>query len=1066
MIDPAALQTLIAYWSARQGGAERANYQLFLGQLARALGVPEPQAGEGGALGDYQFEGPVPGGSLKGGTGFIDLYKRGCFILEAKQSRLSAPADLTLFDPAPGAPAAPSGARYDQLMRDARRQAEHYAHSLPGSHAPVPFLIVCDVGRAFELYFDYAGNGRGYGFFPDKQRYRIALADLTGDAIIPGIDRTAAQTLHAIWAEPETIDPRVRAADVTRKVAGNIAQVSRHLEEEGRRELKRRNMADAAHEAELVEGTALFLMRILFCMFAEDVGLLPKASFTNFLKSCRRPYNPDRPGDLVNADKLRRELVQLWQRMSSPDVDDRFAYAIDEPVRHFNGGLFARQDYYSLGFNDLDSLIDAAEHRWTNVEPAIFGTLLEQALSAKDRAKLGAHYTPRPYVERLVQATITDVLAPEWAAVEGRIEAARADGDDAGALSAATDFLAYLQRQRVLDPACGTGNFLYVAMETLLRLESDVIETIAALGGSARPSIGPANFLGLELNPRAAVIAELVLWIGWLRWRTANDPAAVPDPVLERTGSINFGSVHGYDAVLARDEAGDVAQPPRRPDWPEAEFIVGNPPFIGGKNLRDRLGSPYAEALWKANPSVPPSADFVMQWWDRAADVLTTAETPLRRFGLVTTNSITQQFSRRVIADYMASKRPLSLVMACPDHPWTKASRDAAAVRIAMTVAAAGVEAGCLVEVSNEAALDTDQPQIVVTTTFDVIRPNLAVGTDVGATTALVANEALSSPGVKLHGAGFIVTEADAPLIGWHTRPGAAERIRSYRNGRDLLQHSRGASVIDLFDLSERQVRSDFPEIWNYLDQTVRSERRKVVERSPTIDAKAYLENWWLFGKSRRDLRDALTGIDRYVATVETSKHRIFQMLPKSILPDNMLIVIASDDAAILGVLSSRLHTDWVLRTGGWLGIGNDSRYSKSKTFDPFPFPDPTPAQRTAIADLGEELDATRKAALAEHPRLTMTGLYNLVEKLRASAVLTAAEEVDARDARARIVRKLHDDLDVAVAAAYGWDADLTPAEIVARLVALNAERAAEEAAGHVRWLRPDYQVPRFARPA
>ena len=727
----------------------------------------------------------------------------------------------------------------------------------------------------------------------------------------------------------------------------------------------------------------------------------------------------------------------------------------------------SKRAFYRLARNDLDSLIDAARHRWTNVEPAIFGTLLEQALSPADRAKLGAHYTPRPYVERLVQATISDVLQPEWGEAQDAIRALRDAGDTAGALARATEFLLYVQLQRVLDPACGTGNFLYVAMETLLRLESDVIELIASLGGEAKPTIGPANFLGLELNPRAAVIAELVLWIGWLRWRTANDPTAVPDPVLQRTAAINFGRHHGYDAVLARDEAGEIVQPPRQPDWPEAEFIVGNPPFIGGKNLRDRLGSSYAEALWKANPSVPPSADFVMQWWDRAADALTTAEPTLRRFGFVTTNSITQEFSRRVITGHMKAERPLSLVMACPDHPWTKATRDSAAVRIAMTAAEAGVRDGDLIEVESEAALDTDSPQLRVATTRARLHANLSVGDSFGEIMLLRANAGVASRGVQLMGAGFITDEAEAAMLGLGRRPGLEQHIRPYRNGRDMLQRSRGALVIDLFGLNEREVRQRYPEVYEHLLETVRKDREQQVARSPTVDAKAYLQTWWLFGKVRGDLRLALQFLPRFIVTVETSKHRVFQFLPGDVLPDNMLVALASTEAVHLGVLSSRIHTEWALRTGGWLGIGNDPRYSKSKVFDPFPFPDPTPDQRTTITDLGEELDATRKAALAEHPRLTMTGLYNLVEKLRAGAKLTPAEETDARDARARIVLHLHDQLDAAVAAAYGWAEDwqngtLTPAEIVTRLVALNATRAAEEAAGHIRWLRPDYQIPRF----
>jgi hypothetical protein len=1047
------IDEFITYWQRNQGGAERANYTVFINQLCEVLDLPKPGAGAGGTLGDYQFEGPVSAGSLKGGTGFIDLYYRNHFILEAKQSKLPAATQPSLYDPVDAAPVTPAGAKYDQLMRDARRQAEHYAHSLPGSHSPVPFLIVCDVGRsrAFELYFDYAGNGRGYGFFPDKQRYRIALADLASETKLPGVDLTPADLLRAIWLKPASIDPRVRSADVTRDVARKLAQVSIHLEEEGRQELRRRGEADAAHEAALVEGTALFLMRILFCMFAEDVGLLPEDSFTNFLKSCKRPYNPDRPGDLVNNDKLRRELIQLWGRMNSPDPDDRFAFALDESVRYFNGGLFERQDYYPIGFNDLDSLIDAARHRWTNVEPAIFGTLLEQALSAKDRAKLGAHYTPRPYVERLVQATITDVLAPEWTAVEDAIQAVRAAGDHDSALAKATEFLTYLQAQRVLDPACGTGNFLYVAMETLLRLESDVIETIATLGGSAVPRIGPENFLGLELNPRAAVIAELVLWIGWLRWRTANDPAAVPDPVLRRTSAINFGGQHGYDAVLARDEAGEIAQPPRQPEWPEAEFIVGNPPFIGkGKDMREALGHSYVDSLPSVYRHVPKSADFVMYWWDRAAVELSHST---RRFGLISTNSIKQVFNRRVVENHMQStNNPVSLAWAVYDHPWRAGTKDAAVVRTSMTVGQSGHHTGVLLNVISETALGSDSPRIELGSERGIIHSDLTVGANAGGTIPLEANLGVSWNGVMLSGRGFLPSPADVIAINAH---GEAPILRLFLSGKDMTGHDRKRYIIDPAALSEQDIRRKYPVAYDILLRSVFPERAKKRDT-------AFRDRWWAFGRNRSDLREAISDLERYIAVPETSVYRLFQFVGSSILPEHRLVCIASGDAFLIGVLLSNIHIEWSFRTGGTLE--DRPTYTKSRCFDPFPFPDPTPDQRTAIADLGEELDATRKAALAEHPRLTMTGLYNLVEKLRAGATLTPAEEVDARDGRARIVRKLHDDLDVAVAAAYGWPADLAPAEIAARLVALNAERAAEEQAGHIRWLRPDYQIPRFAK--
>jgi hypothetical protein len=334
---------------------------------------------------------------------------------------------------------------------------------------------------------------------------------------------------------------------------------------------------------------------------------------------------------------------------------------------------------------------------------------------------------------------------------------------------------------------------------------------------------------------------------------------------------------------------------------------------------------------------------------------------------------------------------------------------------------------------------------------------------------ALKANEGLASPGVKLHGSGFIVAQQKARDLGLGAREGLDAHIRPYMNGRDLLQRSRGAMVIDLFGLEEKDVRQRFPEIYQELLLTVKVDRDKQASKSPTADAKAYAETWWQFGKPRTVLRDALVGQPRFVATPVTSKHRVFQLLDSSILPDDALIAIATSDAFHAGVLQSRIHTDWALQVGGWLGVGNDSRYLKSKVFDPFPFPDATPEQRARIAELAEELDATRKAALAETDKLTMTELYNLREKLRSGAPMDDKEQRRATKARAAIVNRLHEQLDQAVADAYGWGEEwragtLGPSEIVARLVALNHERAAEEKAGKIRWLRPDYQEPRFGK--
>jgi hypothetical protein len=199
--------------------------------------------------------------------------------------------------------------------------------------------------------------------------------------------------------------------------------------------------------------------------------------------------------------------------------------------------------------------------------------------------------------------------------------------------------------------------------------------------------------------------------------------------------------------------------------------------------------------------------------------------------------------------------------------------------------------------------------------------------------------------------------------------------------------------------------------------------------------------------------------------TVETTKHRVFQFLDASILPDNMLIAVASDDAYCLGVLSSRIHGTWAVRAGGWLGMGNDPRYSKSRCFDPFPFPNASESHKVKLRVIAEEIDALRKRVLAEHPDLTLTGLYNVLEKLRQGVAADALDEDERHTLDAGLVlvlKELHERLDAAVATAYGWPADMADDDILAHVVALNRERTREEASGTVRWLRPAYQIPRF----
>lgn len=394
----------------------------------------------------------------------------------------------------------------------------------------------------------------------------------------------------------------------------------------------------------------------------------------------------------------------------------------------------------------------------------------------------------------------------------------------------------------------------------------------------------------------------------------------------------------------------------------------------------------------------------------------------------------------------------MSLLLAVPDHPWTKATKDAAAVRIAMTVAARGSREGTLVEIVGESGLETDKPELTEASVTGRINADLSVGSDAVSVMPLLANAGLAYRGMQLIGSGFIVSPAEAEVLGLGRREGLERHIRPYRNGRDLLQRSRGAMVIDLFGLSEKEVRQRFPEVYQHLLKTVKPERDANRRES-------YRRSWWIHGEPRKDLRPALDGLARYIATVEIAKHRPFVFLESAITPDNRIVVVSDSNAFLLGVLSSSQHHFWALHAGGTLE--DRPSYSKSQTFDPFPFPHATPEQRAAIAELAEELDATRKLALAEVPGLTMTELYNLREAHRAGTG-TPQQQDRIREARAGIVDRLHRQIDDAVADAYGWPRDLAPAEIVARLVALNHERAEEEKNGAIRWLRPDYQIPRF----
>ncbi|MDY0071357.1 MAG: class I SAM-dependent DNA methyltransferase [Thauera sp.] len=1057
-----AITAFIERWQD-VSGSERANYQLFLLELCALLDLPQPEpASEERRDNAYVFERRVilskPDGSTS--NGFIDLYRRGSFVLEAKQSGLNMES---------------SG--WDKAMLRAHNQADQYVRALPADEGRPPFIVVTDVGRNIELYAEFSRSGATYTPFPDARSHRIQLAELHQPAI--------RQRLRAVWLEPLSLDPSREAARVTRDIADQLARLAKSLEADG-------------HPAQQV---AEFMMRALFTMFAEDVGLLPARSFASLLERLKN-----------TPDTFAPMLEHLWGSMNSGG----FSPILERSILRFNGGLFASSRALPLKREQIELLIKAATADWTYVEPAIFGTLLERALDPRERHKLGAHYTPRAYVERLVLPTVIEPLRKEWQEVQTAALAYENQHKRKQAVAEVRSFHQHLCQLRILDPACGSGNFLYVTLEHMKRLEGEVLNLLHDLGESQGlldmegVTVDPHQFLGLEINPRAARIAEMVLWIGYLQWHfRTHGRISPPEPVLRDFKNIeNRDALLAYDAeeVLCNehgqpltrwdgiryktspitgepipDETAQIVQyrylNPRKAEWPQADYIVGNPPFIGASTMRRALGDGYVDAVRSTWKEIPESADFVMYWWHIAAEAVRAGSA--RQFGFITTNSIKQTFNRRVVqAQLEAKKNPLTLAFAIPDHPWVDAA-DGAAVRIAMTVGGRNIETGRLLQVREETASQSVQDEVEVRLGEQrgVLFADLKTGANVAAAQALQAMQNISSPGVKLHGSGFIVTPEEAAKLGLGTQPDIERHIRDYRNGRDLTQSPRGVMVIDLFGLDLQQLRNEFPSLYQHVLERVKPDRDA---KSDTKDGAGYAALWWLFGKPRSELRKQLAGLPRFIATVETTKHRLFQFLEADILPDNMLISIASADTYPLGVLSSRIHCAWALAAGGTLE--DRPRYNKSVCFETFPFPDTSPEQQATIRDLAERLDAHRKRQQAQHPELTLTNLYNVLEKLRASEPLTAKDKITHEQGLVSVLRELHDELDRAVLDAYGWhdlaaqliglpgattplpDKTETQAaaeeELLKRLVELNRQRAAEEAQGHIRWLRPDYQNP------
>jgi len=1092
-----SVNQFITRWE-KSGAAERSNYALFISELCDLIGVERPDpATPDNAENSYVIDRAVTRSDKDGKktTVYLDLYKSGHFVLETKQgasAEATHPDQAPLLDVAPATQKTGHGKRgtkaWDKALEKAYHQARAYIRDLPSDEGRPPFLIICDVGHVIELYSEFTRSGGTYLRFPDPKNHRIYLEDLR--------DPEKRELLRKVWTEPMSLDPSTNAAKVTREVADALARLATSLEKD-------------KHDPQII---ALFLQRLLFTLFAEDVGLLPEKSFEDLLLKVKK-----------NPEGFPVLITQLWKDMAT---GAKFSAVLMQEVFHFNGGLFENPSALPLNSDQITLLIHAARQDWTEVEPAIFGTLLERALDPRERHKLGAHYTPRSYVERLIEPTLMQPLRDQWMAVKAAAAVYHDVGNDKKARGEIEKFHYYLTHINVLDPACGSGNFLYVALARIKELEAEVLDLLEELGGNRMlemdsTKVRPTQFHGIEINERACAIAQLVLWIGYFQWhhKTTGKADTNDRPLLPKQQTIiNKDAVLEYDERIPRKDSetgriitiwdGTTTKPhpatgkevpdetarkalfdyinPRRTAWPEADYIVGNPPFLGNKRMRDGLGDGYVEALraaWKKHK--PNSWDFVMYWWHHAAELVRDGKA--QRFGFITTNSIHQTFNRRCLEPFLANdKKTVSITFAIPDHPWVD-SADGAAVRIAMTVAQKGANEGVLRNVFHEKILDDSEISVETSPTKGLILPNLKIGVNTLLAEPLISNENISSLGFILGGKGFKVSLDLANRIN-----AQAQLAFPIWNGNDLTDGWAGNYVIDAHGLTESQLASASPLAWQHLKNTVYPIRQ-------TNNDLKLRTNWWLFRRANTEYRTITKDLDLYIVTVETAKHRIFKIMSGIDRPEHKLVVIGLSDYASLAILSSFVHVTWALTNGSKLGP--TPVYAKTRCFDPFPFPNLLDEElKYRLRDLGERLDAHRKARQAEHPDLTLTGMYNVLEKLRKEEPLNDKDKDIHDKGLVTLLKQIHDDIDQAVYQAYGWtdlwqwqqdamcgtcydpetdmvtqlelDANTSIYEVtqefrekyeqvlLQRLVDLNHERAAEEAQGKIRYLRPDFQNP------
>ncbi len=894
-----------------------------------------------------------------GGEGWADVWRKNCFAWEYK------------------------GKAKD--LDKAFSQLQQYAIALENP----PLLIVSDMDR-IRIHTNWTNTV--------QKVYTLSLDDL--------LDAAKRDLLRSCFTDPEKLKPSKTRQLLTEEAAQRFATLAQRLRGRG-------------HPPEEV---AHFVNRLIFCMFAEDVGLLPDKLFEQMLDASR-----------IDPSEFALNSQTLFEAM-------RKGGRIDfKKIEWFNGGLFDTDATLPLEKADILDLIEASKLDWSDIDPSILGTLFERGLDPDKRSQLGAHYTDRDKIMMIVRPVIVEPLLAEWAGVKTQIEAelAKAAAATGAAKTKATNeanrlrvaFMERLVGFRVLDPACGSGNFLYLSLLELKNLEHRVNLECEALGLPREfPRIGPEAVLGIELNPYAAELARVSVWIGEIQWMRRNGFEAARNPVLR---SLN--TIENRDAVLDPDGS--------RADWPKADVVVGNPPFLGSGKFLKELGEDYSARLRTAWVDlVPGAADLVAFWFAKAWVQMQDGN--LSRAGLVSTNSIRGGANREVLKHIVEGGR---IFDAWADEDWTQ---DGAAVRVSMT---------CFDKAKASPALLNGAEVLQIHADLT----GAGQGTDLTKALPLQENLGQCYEGMKKYGPfeveGDLAREWLVAPLNVNGRPNS-DVVKPWIAGRDITTRPQDRWVIDFGVTCSESDAALYELPFAHLAATARDLREK--DRSNKTAS-----NWWLFERSRPPLRARISKLSRYLATVVVSKHRLFSWLPTSVLPSNLLDAIARDDDTTFGILHSKFHELWALRMGTFLGVGNDPRYTPSTTFETFPFPEGlTPnipatdyasdprAQKIAVA--AARLNELRESWL--NPADQVIRVPEVVpgypERIlpkdeEAAKVLKTRTLTNLYNQRPTWLQNAHAALDEAVAGAYGWGDDwragvLTDDEILARLFKLNQERA------------------------